>query len=341
MIDLNQATENPLDKLLTDLLQQSLSKKTSDIHFEAQTNCYRMRLRVNGLLERLEEVDLDLGRRLINKLKLSAGISISENRLPQDGKLSLKNNNKEITCRLSTCNTVNGEKLVIRILQQQSLSLEQLQLNKQQRAMIENAITKTQGLILVCGPTGSGKTTTLYAALQHINSQEKNILTIEDPVEIFLEGVNQTSIPEKLDFGFHNYLRTALRQDPDVIMVGEIRDKETAQAAIKAAQTGHLVFSTLHSNSALKAISRLRNLGISHYDLADSLSLVISQRLVRKIEGETCVGREAVFEILQVDEVVAEGIEQGATSSELMKLANRENFYPLKEIAGKQGCTDE
>ncbi len=267
------------------IIKKSIKKQASDLHFESLNDTLRVRYRSDGILHEMCQFPKKQAETLITRLKVMANLDISEHRLPQDGRFYFGQREKKIDCRVSTCPTSQGEKVVIRLLntEQTLLSLENLGMEATQKALFYHAIHQPQGLILVTGPTGSGKTMTLYSALHEIHHPEKNILTIEDPIEIELSGINQTAIHPKIGLTFAKTLRAFLRQDPDIMMVGEIRDEETANITLRAAQTGHLVFSTLHTNSASASISRLIHLGVSPYDIASSLTLVISQRLVRKL----------------------------------------------------------
>lgn len=263
-----------------------MTKRASDIHFEPYEKSYRIRFRIDGLLYEITKIDNTLESRLTTRLKIMANLNIAEKRLPQDGRFALKfADNQKRDCRISTCPTIFGEKLVVRILNpiNKTLNIDHLNLNKKEFAIFDKYIHKPQGLILVTGPTGSGKTITLYAALNILNQTTTNISTVEDPIEINLDGINQVEVNHKTGLTFAMVLRTFLRQDPDIIMIGEIRDTETAEIAIKAALTGHLVLATLHTNSAAASLTRLLNIGIPQFNLATALSLVISQRLVRKL----------------------------------------------------------
>lgn len=283
------------NKILIQIFTDAISHKASDIHFEAYAENYHIRLRINGILYENTVIDSNLAQRLISRLKVMAHLDIAERRLPQDGRFTLDNKSVQTNdissqtgkydCRISTCPTTFGEKLVIRILNQHhaNLNITTLGLTKQQEKIFHNHIKSTHGMILVTGPTGSGKTLTLYTILNILNTVERNILTIEDPIEINLPGVNQVEVNYKIGLDFAIALRTFLRQDPDIIMVGEIRDSETAQIAIKAAQTGHLVLATLHTNSAAASITRLINIGVEPFNLAGSLKLIIAQRLIRTV----------------------------------------------------------
>lgn len=281
----NKNTDEPIIRLLNNIFESALSKNASDIHFEPQKNQLRIRFRIDGVLQQQTPVNLSLAGRIISRLKLLAKLDISENRLPQDGRFDFKTTFAEtLDFRISTLATRNGEKIVLRLQQNKPVdfSFEQLGMEPAQQQKLEQALNQPQGLILVTGPTGSGKSITLYTALQWLNSASKHIMTAEDPIEIELEGIIQTQIQPQIGLSFSRLLRTFLRQDPDVIMLGEIRDDESAQMALRAAQTGHLVLSTLHTNDAYSAISRLLQLGIKQHEIDNSLLLIIAQRLVRK-----------------------------------------------------------
>ncbi|MBN2689613.1 MAG: Flp pilus assembly complex ATPase component TadA [Gammaproteobacteria bacterium] len=282
----NQATQDSeVINLVESVLYSAIMQNASDVHFEPLANSYRIRARIDGVLITLFKPDKNLNNRITARLKIISKLDISEKRLPQDGRFSLKIKQLERDCRINSCPTIHGEKIVVRILSpgNKLVKIEQLGLSKEQLTVFKHHIKQAQGMILVTGPTGSGKTVTLYAALAEINSITKNISTAEDPVEIRLPGINQVNVHPKIDLTFANSLRAFLRQDPDIIMIGEIRDLETADIAVKAAQTGHLVLSTLHTNSAIATINRLINIGIAPHNLADSLKLIIAQRLLRKL----------------------------------------------------------
>ena len=282
----DEDTNEPLTHFINKVFLEAINQAASDIHFEAFEYSYRIRYRVDGHLYPIISLSLDQAERITTRLKVLAELDIAEHRLPQDGRFKIKlANNHSIDLRMSTCPTIYGEKIVIRILDPHAnrLNIEQLGMDVLQRNHFYQAIQKTQGMVIVTGPTGSGKTTTLYAAINFLNTDEKNILTVEDPVEIKLTGIHQVQVNDKIGLNFEQVLRAFLRQDPDIIMIGEIRDLETAETAIKAAQTGHLVFSTLHSNSAAAAMIRLQNLGVFPYNITSSVSLIIAQRLARKL----------------------------------------------------------
>lgn len=280
---LSQQSDN-VNQRLFHILKYALSTNASDIHIDPFPYAYKIRFRIDGLLCSAQNLSIEDTIPLITRVKSISQLDISEKRRPQDGSMEIMLDNNQHSYRISTCPTVHGEKLVIRILKKENgYFLEQLGYNENQLKLLIRAIHKPQGLILVCGPTGSGKTTTLYTALRHRLDPSVNIMSIEDPVEMKIEGLNQVQVNSKIDLDFNHVLRSMLRQDPDIIMIGEIRDVETADIAIKAAQTGHLVFSTLHTQSAIKCFNRLLAMGIREYDLLESLNLIISQRLVRKL----------------------------------------------------------
>lgn len=283
MLNSIDTSENAsIASFIDQILKEAIDKQASDIHFEPYSDFYRIRFRIDGILYEKIKTPLLFAQQFSTYLKIMANLDISEKRLPQDGRFSL---NKNYDCRLSTCPTSFGEKLVVRILnpRHKNLNISHLNFNHQEEKIFSKHIQMPQGMILVTGPTGSGKTITLYTAINAINEIAKNISTVEDPIEISLNGINQVEINYKLGLNFSKILRTFLRQDPDVIMVGEIRDTETAQIAIKAAHTGHLVLSTLHTNSAATALNRLINIGIPTFNLATAVNLIVAQRLIRKL----------------------------------------------------------
>lgn len=267
------------------LLLEAVSNNASDIHIEPYHTTYRIRLRKDGLLYHLASFDLPLAERMIARLKVLSHVDVAEKRLPQDGHFLLTTSNSTVDIRLSTCPTIYGEKVVLRLLNPNTLLkyVDELGLEAIQKQRFVSALEKPQGLILLIGPTGSGKTVSMYAALRLLNLTEKNILTIEDPVEINISGLNQVNINPKAGLTFASALRSFLRQDPDVIMVGEIRDVETAQIVIKSSQTGHLILSTLHAQNTVQALSRLRGLELTKEEIQSNLLLLVAQRLVRKL----------------------------------------------------------
>ncbi|EKO3572310.1 type IV-A pilus assembly ATPase PilB [Vibrio metschnikovii] len=283
--DLSQ-DDSPVSRFINQILLDAVRKGASDIHFEPYESLYRVRLRCDGILVQTQQPASHLGRRLAARIKILAKLDIAERRLPQDGRIKLRlNATTAIDMRVSTLPTLWGEKIVLRLLDSSaaSLDIDKLGYNEMQKQLYLNALKQPQGMILMTGPTGSGKTVSLYTGLSLLNREQVNISTAEDPVEINLPGINQVQVQPKIGFGFAKALRSFLRQDPDIVMVGEIRDVETAEIAVKAAQTGHLVLSTLHTNSAAETVIRLTNMGIEPFNLASSLSLIIAQRLARRL----------------------------------------------------------
>ena len=352
-------------------LSEAVKRGVSDLHFEPFEKYYRLRFRQDGLLHEHCHVSTHLAPQIAARLKILAKLDIAERRLPQDGRFSLNfSDKKNVDFRLSTCPTLYGEKLVVRILDASQISLEiaSLGLENFQKKIFLTTLKKPQGMILVTGPTGSGKTTTLYTALQYLNTLTRNISSCEDPIEITLEGINQVNINPKAGLNFATILRAFLRQDPDVIMIGEIRDLETAEIAVKAALTGHLVLSTLHTNSATETITRLINLGVPAYPLASALKLVIAQRLVRRLcqackipfnfpsvilkemgfleseipelklfEALSCEkcnqgyqGRTGIYEFLPISSAILTCILDKSPNGNLYKQAHLEDFWDLK-----------
>ncbi|CCN74329.1 Type IV pilus assembly protein tapB [Vibrio nigripulchritudo SO65] len=276
----------PVSRFIHQVLLDAVRKGASDIHFEPYEDTYRIRMRCDGILIQANSPAPQLGRRLAARLKILSKLDIAERRLPQDGRIKLRLSEKAaIDLRVSTLPTLWGEKVVLRLLDSSSanLNIDMLGYSEQQKALYLEALRRPQGMILMTGPTGSGKTVSLYTGLSILNTVERNISTAEDPVEINLAGINQVQVSPKIGFTFAAALKSFLRQDPDIVMLGEIRDFETAEIAIKAAQTGHLVLSTLHTNSAAETVIRLGNMGFEPYNLASSLSLIIAQRLARRL----------------------------------------------------------
>jgi len=269
--------------LIDAALHEAVTRAASDIHFEPYEDAYRIRLRIDGVLGLWQTAPLRLNLRIAARLKVMAGLDIANKQVPQDGRIKLEIAGRAVDLRVSTLPTLSGEKVVLRILDGGTarLGIEQLGCTPEQEALLLDAIQRPQGMVLVTGPTGSGKTVTLYAALDRLNDATRNLSTVEDPVEIRLSGVNQVAHNPRRGMDFATALRAFLRQDPDVIMVGEIRDPETAEIAIKAAQTGHLVLSTLHTNDAPQTIARLLHMGVAPYNLTSSVTLVVAQRLLR------------------------------------------------------------
>ncbi|NNN81269.1 type IV-A pilus assembly ATPase PilB [Vibrio sp. 11-4(1)] len=377
--DLSQ-DESPVSRYINQILLDAVRKGASDIHFEPYEKMYRVRLRCDGILIETQQPPSHLSRRLSARIKILSKLDIAERRLPQDGRIKLKlNHDTAIDMRVSTLPTLFGEKIVLRLLDSSSASLDidKLGYSEQQKQLYLDALRRPQGMILMTGPTGSGKTVSLYTGLSILNKPEINISTAEDPVEINLSGINQVQVQPKIGFGFAEALRSFLRQDPDVVMVGEIRDLDTAEIAIKASQTGHLVLSTLHTNSAAETVIRLSNMGVESFNLASSLSLIIAQRLARKLcshckqsqeltvqlqhlgiqasdnifkanpDGcNECThgysGRTGIYEVMRFDEFLSEALIKGASVHELEKLAIANGMSTL-QMSGieklKQGIT--
>jgi len=284
--------ETPIVRFVNKVLIDAIKQGASDIHFEPYENNYRVRFRTDGILREVVRPPKNLSPRLAARLKVMSQMDISERRVPQDGRIQMRLSRKRaIDFRVNTLPTLFGEKIVLRILDPSSaqMGIDALGYEPEQKEMYLRALNQPQGMILVTGPTGSGKTVSLYTGLNILNTPERNISTAEDPVEINLEGINQVHVNPKVGLTFANALRSFLRQDPDIIMVGEIRDLETAEIAIKAAQTGHLVLSTLHTNSAAETVTRMLNMGVPAFNLATSVSLIIAQRLARRLCKECCV----------------------------------------------------
>lgn len=281
-----QGDESPIVKYINKLLIDAIRMGASDLHFEPYEKTYRVRYRVDGVLRQIATPPLQLANRLASRLKVMSQMDISEKRVPQDGRIKLKlSKNKSIDFRVNSLPTLFGEKIVLRILDPSSamLGIDALGYEPEQKELFMEALEKPQGMLLITGPTGSGKTVSLYTGLNILNREDTNISTAEDPVEINLEGINQVNVNNKVGLTFAAALKSFLRQDPDIVMVGEIRDLETAEIAIKAAQTGHMVLSTLHTNSAPETLTRLRNMGVPSFNIATSVNLVIAQRLARRL----------------------------------------------------------
>lgn len=366
--------EEPLVRFVNRLLDDAIAAGVSDVHFEPFEKFFRVRYRRDGELYEVTRPPLSMAARIASRLKVMAQLDIAERRLPQDGRLRMQlGENQHADFRVSSLPTLWGEKLVLRNLSpgNQHLGLAGLGLEETQLDALQQALHQTQGLILVTGPTGSGKTQTLYAGIDALNEPGRNIATVEDPVEFNLEGINQVPVNHRNQLGFARVLRAFLRQDPDVLMVGEIRDSETADIAIKASQTGHLVLSTLHTNNAAEALNRLRNMGIADYNLASSLSLLVAQRLLRRLcprckesvqipenvlreQGfspsriaenrlfravgcDHCRGgfrgRTGIYEVVPVSRELTQSIMSGAHSSEITALARAAGYHDLRQSA--------
>ncbi len=332
---LESADDAPIIRMLNALLTQAARDGASDIHIEPYERHSSVRFRVDGTLREVVQPNRALHAALISRLKIMAELDIAEKRLPQDGRISLRLGTRAIDVRVSTLPSAHGERAVLRLLDksESKLSLESVGMQGDVLQRFEHLIAQPHGIILVTGPTGSGKTTTLYAALQRLDASRSNIMTVEDPIEYELGRVGQTQVNAKIDLTFAKALRAILRQDPDVIMIGEIRDFETAQIAIQASLTGHLVLATLHTNDAASAVTRLTDMGVEPFLLSSSLLGVLAQRLVRKTctacAGKGCeacghtgyAGRTGVFELLVADEHLRALIHRQAAEAELRDAA--------------------
>lgn len=375
--DSSGADEAPVVKFVNKVLLDAIRGGASDIHFEPYEKTYRVRFRTDGILQEVARPPASLGFRLAARLKVMSQMDISERRIPQDGRIKMKlSKTRAIDFRVNTLPTLWGEKVVLRILDPSSaqMGIDALGYEPEQKEMYLSALNQPQGMILVTGPTGSGKTVSLYTGLNILNTPELNISTAEDPVEINLEGINQVHVNTKVGLGFAEALRSFLRQDPDIIMVGEIRDLETAEIAIKAAQTGHLVLSTLHTNSAPETLTRLLNMGVPAFNVATSVSLIIAQRLARRLckecakpadipketlldEGfteemlssamimepvgcERCnngfKGRVGIYEVVRITPDISRIIMENGNSLEIADQAQREGFSNLRQSALKK-----
>ncbi len=370
--------ETPIVRFINKVLIDAIKQGASDIHFEPYEKTYRVRFRTDGILQVVVRPPRNLAPRLAARLKVMSQMDISERRLPQDGRIQMKlSRNRAIDFRVNTLPTLYGEKIVLRILDPTSaqMGIDALGYEPEQKEMYLKVLNQPQGMILVTGPTGSGKTVSLYTGLNILNTHERNISTAEDPVEINLEGVNQVHVNAKVGLNFAEALRSFLRQDPDVIMVGEIRDLETAEIAIKAAQTGHLVLSTLHTNSASETITRLLNMGVPAFNVASSVNLIIAQRLARRLcklcrepaddipratlleQGFTedmlqeasvmravgCAacnngykGRVGIYEVVKITPSIARIIMEEGNSLQISAQARAEGFHDLRMAALKK-----
>lgn len=282
---LEQADDAPIIRLINAILTEAVHEAASDIHVETFEKRLVVRFRVDGVLREVLQPKRALAPLLISRIKVMAKLDIAEKRLPQDGRIALKVAGREVDIRVSTLPSSHGERVVMRLLDKQAgrLNLSHLGMHKRDLDLLRTMIARPHGIILVTGPTGSGKSTTLYAALEHLNSAERNIMTVEDPIEYSLPGIGQTQVNTKVDMTFARGLRAILRQDPDVVMIGEIRDVDTVEIAVQASLTGHLVLSTLHTNSAVGAVTRLQDMGVEPFLLSSSLVGVLAQRLVRTL----------------------------------------------------------
>lgn len=372
--DLMDAEDDaPIIRLINAILSQAVKEKASDIHIETFEDHLSVRYRIDGVLTEVLSPKRMLAPLLVSRLKVMAKLDIAEKRVPQDGRISVRIAGHAIDIRMSTIPSAHGERVVLRLLDKQAgqLELQQLNMNEQVSAAYRRGLRSPHGIILVTGPTGSGKTTTLYAGLSSINQSSRNILTIEDPVEYMLPGVGQTQVNTKVDMTFARGLRAILRQDPDVVMVGEIRDLETAEIAVQASLTGHLVLSTLHTNTAIGAVTRLQDMGVEPFLLSSSLLGVMAQRLVRLLCGacrepyeasdkerellatsdagsvmlhrakgcDACNhtgyrGRTGIYELIEIDEILRTLIHEGAGEQKM--LAEARLRYPGIDADGKR-----
>ncbi|RKZ98598.1 MAG: type IV-A pilus assembly ATPase PilB [Gammaproteobacteria bacterium] len=341
------ADDAPVVKFVNKILLDAINKGASDIHFEPYEKFFRVRLRIDGILEEVARPPVTLTPRILARIKVLSRLDISERRIPQDGRMRLKiSKNRAIDFRVSTCPTLFGEKAVLRILDPSSaqLGIDALGYESFQKELFLDALSKPQGMILVTGPTGSGKTVSLYTGLNILNTEGVNISTAEDPAEINLPGVNQVNVNPKTGLTFAAALRSFLRQDPDIVMVGEIRDLETAEIGIKAAQTGHMVLSTLHTNDAPQTLGRLVNMGVPPYNIASAVSLIIAQRLARRL-CENCkqavdIPKEALLEEGFTEKNIADGFsvyKPVGCSSCNAGYKGRVGIYQVMKISDKMG----
>jgi type IV pilus assembly protein PilB len=363
--------ESPVINLTNMILLRAIRDGASDIHIEPQQGKFRVRIRIDGLLYELMSHKIEMHPAVVSRLKVMANLDISERRIPQDGRIQVQLDGRTVDLRFSSMPGIHGEKVVLRILDrsQAILEVDKLGFNGAVLKQFKTLLRKSHGLILVCGPTGSGKTTTLYSAISMLNSTEKNIITIEDPVEYQLENINQNQVKDAIGLTFAKFLKHALRQDPDIVLVGEIRDRETAEIAIQASLTGHLVLSTLHTNDSASAITRLLEMGIESYLISSALLASLSQRLVRTIcpdcktshyapqeilrelgydpeekirlsEGKGCLscydsgfrGRTGIHEILEMDEGLRDLVLNNPTADTLQQYLRKNNHRGLKEL---------
>ena len=362
----DMASEAPVIKFVNGLIDVAVTRRASDIHLEPQVDGLLVRFRIDGILQDHEHPPQAMKAAIISRIKLMAALDIAERRMPQDGKIGMRISGKEIDLRVSTLPTVYGEGVVIRILEKGSIILDlgKLGMQPETEASFRKLLKAQDGIILVTGPTGSGKTTTLYCALNQVSNETNKIITIEDPVEYQLKGINQIQVRPEINLTFAKGLRSIVRQDPDVIMIGEIRDLETAEIAVQSSLTGHLVFSTLHTNDAISAVVRMVDLGIERFLLVSSLRAVMAQRLVRRLcsacketkglasealgavpmggdfvlyEGRGCplcgksgyFGRLGLYEFLVIDEALARAISRGGDLPDLRKIALASGFQTM------------
>jgi len=308
------------------LIEKAHGSGASDIHLEPQARDLRIRFRVDGLLEDREAIPLAVHPEIISRLKIMSGLRTDEHRIAQDGRFRTTVNGADLDMRISVVPTHYGENAVLRLLsrrQEGELGLRALGFSETNKSLVEQALRKTQGLILITGPTGSGKTTTLYTLLQMLNRPATSIITIEDPIEYAIPGIQQIQTNTQRGLNFANGLRSILRQDPDIIMVGEIRDQETARLAVNAALTGHLLLSTLHTNSSAATLPRLLDLGVEPYLIAATARLIVNQRLVRKLQDNGFAGRTTIQEVLAIDDTLRNAISQRLSLHRLQQAAEK------------------
>jgi type II secretory ATPase GspE/PulE/Tfp pilus assembly ATPase PilB-like protein len=313
------------------LIYRAIYSKASDIHVEPQIDSLKLRYRIDGILQTAEVLTKDIQNLILTRIKIMVNLDISENRLPQDGRISFLFKEKSVDLRISTLPTIYGEKIVIRILDPERIfrPLEKLGFDENEFSCYKKLIALKTGIILITGPTGSGKTTTLYATIKDLDADKNNIITIEDPVEYKIPNITQVQVNYKTGLTFSRGLKAILRQDPDIIFIGEIRDFETAQIAFQSALTGHLVFATLHTNDAISTVVRLTEMGIDPYLIGATLKGVISQRLTRRIDG----GQTGIFELLKVSDKLRGLITSRVSRSELQKVIKEEGFKTMWQNA--------
>ena len=353
------ASEAPIIRLLNRLISVAVERDASDIHIELLEDHIRVRYRIDGALQVVEQLDRGLQLGLVSRIKILARLNIAEQRLPQDGRIRLAVRGRDIDLRVATTPTLHGENVVLRILDRKGMALELASLGFDQGAVhqLKQILAAPNGVVLVTGPTGSGKTTTLYAALGNLNVTQSKLFTVEDPIEYHLNGITQIPVRPQIGLDFAAVLRSVLRQDPDVIMVGEIRDSETAKIAVQASLTGHLVLSTLHTNSAAASITRLRHMGVENFLIASSVRAIVAQRLVRKTCGhsangmdkETCSschgsgysGRTVIYEILEFTDLIQQAVLAGTSDTEIETLARTQGMATLAECGHKKVAAGE
>lgn len=337
----------PIVNTINAICLEAIRRQASDIHIQSEKEFVNVRMRIDGVLQNIRQLDKKIFDSLVSRIKVMSGLNVMENRLCQDGRMSVVAEGKKLDFRVSVVPAVTGQNIVLRLFnaENEDLTLEELGFSKNNLKRINGSLNLPYGMILATGPTGSGKSTTLHAMLKEMDREHLKIVTIEDPVEKMIEGVEQIQVNSEIGLTFESVLRRILRQDPDVIMVGEIRDRETAELAVRSALTGHLILSTIHTNDSISVITRLKNLGIEPYLISSVLRLSIAQRLVRKIcshcKGKGCEecsstgykGRTAVSEVFYVDDAVAQKIEKNATDAEIRKFVLTKDFVTMKTDA--------